>query len=130
MYDVLDYNPKPHPSNKNRLWASAECRLDIEPYLDHVPVPDPVLLSLEPQDALVAAGGERRPARDEVVVGHHLGPDESAREVGVDGAGRVHRGVAVVQRPGAHLVRAAREERQEPQQADFLCSKRCYGDGG
>src|SRR5690606_16978912 len=57
-----------------------------------------------------------RAATDEVVVGDRLGLDEAALEVGMDDAGGLRRAVAGVNRPGAHLFLARREERPQPEQ--------------
>ena len=48
------------------------------PEVDHVAVGDDVFLALEPQLAVIPAGRQRT-ARDERIVCHDLGPDESAR---------------------------------------------------
>ena len=68
----------PHNAFKKRV-------SDVEAYLDHIPVLDPVLLALQPQNALVPAGGEGRAVGDEVVVGDDLGADEAAGEIRMDG---------------------------------------------
>src|SRR5262245_14204763 len=87
----------------------------IESDLDAVAVHDPVVAPFEPRP--VALLGLRLAARlQQPVAGRHLGADESLGEIAVDGARRVQRAVPVVERPGAHLVRAHGEERDDPEQ--------------
>src|SRR5687767_13105098 len=61
--------------------------LDVEAEVDHVAVAHDVLLALQPERPLLAAGGQR-PRGHEVVEGHHLRADEPPLDVGVDGARR------------------------------------------
>ena len=56
------------------------------------------------------------PAADEIVEGHHLGPDETAFDVGVYLARRWLRLRALAERPGAALVLARRQERDQAEQ--------------
>ena len=75
---------------------------------------DDVGLALEPLGAAlrrlrVRAGVEQ------VVPADHLAADEAARDVGVDRAARLERGLAVAQRPGARLLLAGGEERDQPE---------------
>jgi hypothetical protein len=53
------------------------------------------------------AGGLRRPGRHEVVEGDDLRLDEAALEVAVDDAGGLGRRGALLDRPGAGLLRPA-----------------------
>ena len=61
--------------------------------IDHVAVGDEIVLALEPQLAVIAAGGERA-AREQPFARHDFGADEAALDVGVNRAGRFRRGVA------------------------------------
>src|SRR6266545_607958 len=83
--------------------------------VEDVAVLHDVLLALEPQLPLVS-----RPRlaaeRDEVVVVDDLGADEAALEVGVDAARRARSAVAPADGPGANLVLAHREERDQVEQ--------------
>jgi hypothetical protein len=49
----------------------------------NIAVGDDVLLAFEPKLAVIPAGGQR-PARDEGIVCHHLGPDEAALDIRVN----------------------------------------------
>jgi hypothetical protein len=89
--------------------------LDVELEQQHVAVLDDVFLAFHPVEALLARGGHRA-AFHEVVVGHGLGLDEPALEVGVDDAGRLRRGVAGVNRPRAHFLLAGGEVRPQAEQ--------------
>ncbi len=77
---------------------------------------DLVVLAFQAQAAAIARGGHGALHRHEVVVAHHLGADEAARDVGVDGARRVLRARAARDGPRPHLVLAHREERDQAQQ--------------
>ena len=60
------------------------------PEFDDVPVSDQILLALEPQLAVLTAGGERS-AREQPIVGNDLGANEAALNVGVNRAGGFRR---------------------------------------
>ena len=98
---------RPYSPERRRRFDS-----DVEADVQHVAVADHVRLALEPLQALsrrlgVGAGG------DEVVAADHLAADEPARDVGVDRPRRVERGLPVPQRPGARLLLARGEERDQ-----------------
>src|SRR5438552_2780875 len=87
-------------------------RLDVEPEVHHVAVLDDVLAAFEAHlpvlfRTLLALAG------DEVRIRDHLGADEPLLEIGVDHAGGLRRGVAVVDRPCADLLRSGGEVRFE-----------------
>ena len=82
--------------------------LDVELEQHDIAVGDHVLLAFHAVQTLVAGGGDRT-ARDQIRIGDGLRLDEAALEVGVDDAGRLRRGVAVVDRPGPDLLLAGGE---------------------
>ncbi len=86
-----------------------------EAEVDDVAVADRVVLALQADFAVIAAGRERA-ARDQVVVRHDLGPDEAALDVGVDLARGQLRVRVAGNRPRAALVLADREERDVAEQ--------------
>ena len=81
--------------------------LDVEDFLHHVAVLDDILLAFLAQLAGVAGAGLALQA-DVVVEGDGLGADEALLKVGVDDAGGLRGGVALVDRPGARLLGARR----------------------
>ena len=81
---------------------------DVEQEIQHVAVLDDVFLAFDAHLAGFLGAGFAL-AGDEVVVGDGLGADEAALEVGVDDAGRLRRGVAAVDGPGAHFLHAGGE---------------------
>src|SRR5574337_287752 len=92
-------------------------RSDVEQEIQHVAVFDDVILPFGAHlagflRALFAAAG------DEVVEGDGLRADEAALEVAVDHARRLRRGVADVDRPGAHLLRPGGEVGLQAEQLD------------
>src|SRR5262245_63074560 len=92
--------------------AHAGAQLHVEPDVQHVAVADDVGLALEA--LLPAARRFRVRARlDQVVPVDHLAADEAPGDVGVNRAGCVERRLAVAQRPGARLLLAGGEERDE-----------------
>ena len=95
-------------------------RLYVEQEIRNVPVLQQVGLAFHAHGAALfglghCAGG------DQVVVGDHLGTDKAALDVGVDLAGCLDRRCIAADRPGAHLVRAGGQERDQPEQ-----SVRCF----
>src|SRR3954468_14178691 len=87
----------------------------VEAEVHHVAVLDDVVLALEAHlarffRALLAL------AADEIGEGDDLRANEALLEVGMDYARGLRRRVAVMDRPGADLLRAAREIRLEPEQ--------------
>src|SRR5881394_1172685 len=88
--------------------AAKCCGSNVEQEVHHVAVVDDVVLAFGAHLARVfrtLLAFER----DEVVEGDRLRADEAALEVGVDHAGRLRRGVADVDGPGAHLLHAGGE---------------------
>ena len=82
--------------------------LHVEAELHHVAVLHHVVLALHAGLALGAGLGDR--ARlDQVVEGDDLGLDEALLEVGVDDAGRLGGGGALLDGPGAGLLGAGRQ---------------------
>ena len=80
----------------------------VEAELHHVAVGHDVVLALD-ADLAGRLGGGHGSGGDEVVEGDDLGLDEALLEVGVNDAGRLGRGVALVNRPRAGLFRARGE---------------------
>src|SRR5438132_521673 len=66
---------------------------DVEADVEHVPVLDDVILSLETLPAPMRGLGPA-PGLDEVVPAQHLAADEAAGHVGVDRGGRVECGLS------------------------------------
>src|SRR5581483_10109088 len=77
-------------------------------------VPDDVGLAFEPLLSVLRDLGMRTEL-DEVAPVDDLAADEAAGDVGVDRLGGVERGLAVAQRPGASLLFAGGEERDQLQ---------------
>src|SRR5205814_753854 len=99
------YSPRYETSRTascGRCCRSASCG---EPEIDDVAVTHDVVLAFEPHLAAVTARGHRA-AGDQVVVAHHLGADEAARDVAVNLARRELGGRAARNRPRAALVLA------------------------
>src|ERR1700680_1232574 len=90
---------------------------DIESNVNDIAVAHHVIATLEPLLAALPQAGVRPGSEQFLGVGH-LGADESAGEIGVDAGGRVQRGLALAQIPGAHLGIAGGEERDQPEQAE------------
>src|SRR3954453_3279492 len=99
-------------------WHPAGCRLynarelDVEADVQHVPVLDQVVLPLEALLAPIHDLGPRA-GLHEVIPADHLAADEPACDVGVDGRGRIERGLPSAQRPGAGVVFRGGEERDQ-----------------
>src|SRR6185295_9652541 len=75
-----------------------------------------VVLALEPEPPPLPGGGHGSVGGEQIVVAHHLGADEPARDVGVDGPRRVLGAGGARDRPRPYLVLAHREERDEAEQ--------------
>ena len=90
--------------------------LDVEADVQHVAVLDDVGLPLEALPPVLCDLGMRAEL-DEVAPVDDLAADEAARDVGVDRTGRVERRLAVPQRPGARVLLAGREERDQVERA-------------
>src|SRR4029453_3899465 len=88
----------------------------VETDLETVAILDTVLATLEAQQRFLPC---RRVAADleQAVPRHDLRADETLRQVAVDLPRGIHRPLAVADRPGAHLVGADREERDQAEQA-------------
>src|SRR5215208_6016102 len=85
---------------------------DVEANVQHVAVTDDVGLPLQPLER--ALRGLRVRARlDEVLPVDHLAADEPPRDVGMDRLGGVERRLSVAERPGARLLLAGGEERDQ-----------------
>src|SRR5947208_858110 len=89
--------------------------LRSEPEVDDVAVLDDVLLALEAELAVFAAGSHGA-ARDQMIVADHFGANKSAGDVAMDLAGGQLRGGSPRHRPGTAFVLAHREERNIPEQ--------------
>src|SRR5690348_8793746 len=89
---------------------SRSLRSAVEPDLEAFAVPHFVLLAFQPQPALLARL-RLAPRFEKLLPQDGLRANETAGEVRVDLARRVHRGLPVAQRPRPHLVRTHREER-------------------
>src|SRR5579872_629791 len=63
-------------------------RLDVEAEVDHIAVAHHILLPLQACDAALTRRGKRA-GLDQVVIGGHLGTNEAALNVAVDGPGRL-----------------------------------------
>src|SRR5262249_52427220 len=112
-------NPSPAPSSAkfpSPLWAGDWLARDVEAEVADLAVADDVILAFETELTARAEVGHRAVGGDEVIVRVHLGADEPARDVRVDGAGGVLRARAAGDRPGADLVLADGEERDQPEQ--------------
>src|SRR5262249_35903725 len=96
---------------------------DVEAEVADLAVADDVVLAFETELTARAKVGHRAAGGDEVVVRVHLGADEPARDVRVDGAGGVLRARAARDRPGADLVLADGEERDQPEQRVAVLEK-------
>ena len=72
--------------------------------------------SCPPSGACLPCAPRPSSRAQQVLVAHDLGADEASREVGVDRAGRVDGGRAVGDRPGADLVGARGQERDQAEQ--------------
>ena len=90
--------------------------------MQHVAFLDQVFLALQPQPAGVA-GARFAAVADEIVVRDGLGADEALLEVGVDHAGRLRGGVALVDGPGARFLGADREIGLQAQQVIGLADQ-------
>src|ERR1044072_5512706 len=95
--------------------AAAPRASDVEAEVNHVAFLHDIGLALEAQLARFACALLAAP-RDVLVVADDLGANEAALEVRVDRAGRLRRRRVALRRPGAHLFRAGRVERLEPEQ--------------
>src|SRR4029079_11761714 len=104
-----------HTSTVRIVIGHADRPLCGEPEVDDVAVLDDVLLALQAPLAVIAADGHR-PARDQRIVCHDFGPDESTRDVGMDFTGGILRGRPARNGPGAALVFTHREERHVAEQ--------------
>ena len=91
-------------------------RSDVEAEECHVAVVHDIVLALGADEALLLSGGHAA-AGFQVVERDDLGADEAALKVRVDLTGGLRRLRAACDRPGAALIAAARQERNEPQQA-------------
>src|SRR5262245_17845182 len=105
---------KPAP-NTMTVTAAASRASDVQPEVNHVAFLDDIGLALEPQLAGFARALLAAP-RDVLVVADDLGANEAALEVRMDRTGRLRRRRVALRRPGAHLFRAGRVERLEPEQ--------------
>ena len=95
-----------HRDNRPRFTRSARpTASDVEAELHHVAVGHHVVLALDAGLAGGARGGDGA-GGDEVVERDDLGLDEALLEVGVDHAGGLRGGPALVDRPGARLLGA------------------------
>src|SRR6185436_20895318 len=83
--------------------------------VNDVAVLDDVILPLESQFAVIAAGSNRT-AGEQMFVPHNFSTDEPAGNVAVNLAGRDHRGRIARDRPRAVLVFANRKERDVSEQ--------------
>ena len=91
-------------------------RSDVEAEERHVAVVHDIVLALGADEAFLLGDGHAA-AGFQVVERDDLSADEAALEVRVDLAGGLRRLRAARDRPGAALIAAARQERNEPQQA-------------
>jgi hypothetical protein len=82
---------------------SMNLELDVEQEVQHVAVLDDVFLAFGAHLAGFLGAGLAL-VGDEVVEGDGLGADEALLEIGVDHAGGLRRGVALVDGPGAHFL--------------------------
>src|SRR3989442_722076 len=88
----------------------------VEPEVADLPVPDDVVLALEPQLPPRTEVGERAVDADQIVVAVDLRPDEPPTDVGVNGARSVLSPRALRDRPGTDLVLPHGKKRHEPKQ--------------
>src|SRR5205823_3816083 len=89
-------------------------RLDVEADIQDITVLDDVVLPLEPLlPALLRLGPGT--CVHEGAPGDHLAADEATRDVGMDLRGRLERGPAGAQRPGAGFGGPDREEGDQPE---------------
>src|SRR5262249_7234978 len=86
-----------------------------EPEVHHVAVGHHVVLALEPQFSRIARA-RLAAERGILVVADRLGANEAALEIGGDDAGGLRRARAARHRPGARLLGAGGEERDEVEQ--------------
>ena len=91
-------------------------RSDVEAEERHVAVVHDIVLALGADEAFLLGDGHAA-AGFQVVERDDLSADKAALEVRVDLAGGLRRLRAARDRPGAALIAAARQERNEPQQA-------------
>src|SRR5262249_37075714 len=101
--------------------------LNVEADVQDIAVADDVRLALERLHPAACSLGVRARV-DEVAPADHLAADEPARDVGVDRPGGVERGLPVAERPGARLLLARGEERDQVERvaepADDLLERR------
>src|SRR5438309_1325458 len=88
----------------------------VEPEVADLAVADDVILALEPELALGADVGERTLDGNQLVVAHHLGADEAARDVRVHGPGGVLRARLLGNGPRPYFVLTDGEERDEAEE--------------
>src|SRR5499433_272515 len=89
---------------------------DVEAKVADLPVPHDVVLAFQPELALLAHRGHRAVGGDQLVVAHHLGTDEAARDVGMNGARGILGTGAPGDGPGPHLGLTHREEGEEAEE--------------
>src|SRR6266487_2695086 len=89
--------------------------LEVEPEEDHVAVLNDVILAFLADQALLLRRGHGTRG-DQIGVGDRLRLDEASLEVGVDDPGGGGGGIAGMDRPGARLFFARREEGPQAEQ--------------
>jgi hypothetical protein len=94
----------------------AVCLLHVEPDVRDVAVGHRVVAPLAPDEAHFLRALHRAPGAQEVLPADDLRPDEPARHVRVDRAGRLDRRVPLMDRPRPDLLGTRGEERLEAQQ--------------
>src|SRR5271166_2029562 len=95
------------------LGGASRSRREAE--VHHVAVGDDIVLAFEPELAGLARARFAAKGRV-VVVSDGLGPDEAALEIAMDDAGGLRRLGALLDRPGARLLRPDGEEGDEVQE--------------
>src|SRR5687768_9784315 len=110
-------SPTPSSASPRRTPRRRPRRSDVEAEIDHVAVLHDVVLSFR-SEARALAGRREAAGGDQIVERGHLGPDEAALEVGVDGARGAGGARAGADRPGAAFVLARREELDQPEETE------------